>query len=494
MSSTNKVSKSNQVLKEVINNSWSGIGIIDSKSKFIYVNHAFKPILGFDEDELLNMKFEDLLSQKDRIEFKDLIIKNYENQYTNSIRVECLRKDKKLVYLDISIKLMSNKEHIVINANDITQNISDHEIFDKYVIQAHFDNDGMINKASEAFCRLTLISVEELIGQHYSCIIHPSVIKKDLDEQIWNDIEKKSQYTGVVKAVNKYGDTFWVDIIIKPMKNKYGDTTGYSAVMFDMTNEVSLEKNTLELKETIGENEVKLKIMGDTLRTVAHQWRQPLNNISLEAQDLLFSYQFSDDEVKKDEAVPILESMRDNIENLSSIIGKFQLITELKSTKLNVNIAQISKNAIQKSTIPPELITGEYKENIEFNTYPRELETSIITILDNAYDAVSKLTNDEEKIIIYNTYLTNKKDRLIIEVSNNGGNIDLGIIDKIFDAYFSTKNEKNGVGLNLYISKIIIELHLNGKIEVINKKNNIVTFTINLPIGIENDNNTSKIK
>lgn len=482
--SSAKVSKSNQILKEVINNSWSGIGIIDSQSRFIYVNHAFKPILGFDEDELLQMKFEDLLSQKDKIEFQDLIIKNYDNQYTNSIRVECLRKDKKLVYLDISIKLMSNKQHIVINANDITQNISDHEIFDKYVIQAHFDKEGIINKVSEAFCRLSLFSAEELIGEHYSCICHPSIDKKDLDLSIWNDIDEKHQYNGVITAINKYGDNFWVDIIIKPIKNKYGDITGYSAVMFDITNEVSLEKNTVELKETIGENEVKLQIMGDTLRTVAHQWRQPLNNISLEAQDLLFSYQFSDDEVKRDEAVPILESMRDNIEGLSSIIGKFQLITELKSTKLDSNIVDISQKAISKSNVPEGLITGDYKEKIQFSTYPRELETSIVSILDNAYDAVSQLKANEEKIIMYNTYLNTNKDRLIVEISNNGGNIELSVMDKMFDAYFSTKDEKNGVGLNLYISKIIVELHLNGKIEVTNKKNNIVTFTINLPIGI----------
>ena len=484
MTST-KVSTSNQVLNEIINNSWSGIGIIDPTSKFIYVNHAFKPILGFEEEELLEMKFVDLLSQKDRIKFQELIIKNFDNEYTNSIRVECLRKDEKLVYLDISIKLISNKEHIVINANDITQNVSEHEIFDKYVIQAHIDTDGVITKVSEAFCRLSLFSSAELLGKKYSLLLHPSLNNDTLDQDICDAIQNSSQYNGAIAAVNKYGDIFWVDIIIKPIKNKYGDVTGYSAVMFDMTNEVSLQKNTEVLEETIGENEVKLKIMGDTLRTVAHQWRQPLNNISLEAQDLLFTYQFSDDDVKKDEAVPILESMRDNIEGLSNIIGKFQLITELKSDKLDSNMFEISKNAIFKSKAPKESITGNYNDEIIFQTYPRELETSIIAILDNAFESVSKLPQDEEKQISYNTYLSSNKKNLYIEVTNNGGNIEHDILDKIFDAYFSTKEEKNGVGLSLYISKIIVELHLNGKIEVKNKENNVVTFTINLPIGIE---------
>ena len=482
MSST-KVSKNNQILKEIINNSWNGIGIIDSNSKFIYVNHAFKPILGYSEDELLNMKFEDLLSQDDRIKFRDLIIKNYDNEYTNSISIECLRKDKKHVYLDISIKLMLNKQHIVINAHDITQNVSEHEIFDKYVIQAHLDKKGMITKVSEAFCRLSLFSEKELVGKHYTFIYKPSLNEDGLEKSIKDAIESKFQYNGIVAAINKYGDTFWVDMIVKPIKNKYGDTIGYSTVMFDMTNEISLQKNTEVLEETIDENEVKLKIMGDTLRTVAHQWRQPLSNISLEAQDLLFSYQFTDGAVTKDDAVPILESMRDNIEDLSGIISKFQLITEVKSSKTSSNIVEISNMAISKSIVPQDVISGEFKEKITIKTYSRELETALIAILNNAYEAVLKLPNGIDKIISYNTYLVEDDKRLILEISNNGGNISLDIIKNIFDAYFSTKSEKNGVGLSLYISKILIELHLNGKITVENKKNNMVTFTINLPLG-----------
>jgi PAS domain S-box-containing protein len=479
-----KVSKNNQILKEIINNSWNGIGIIDPSSKFVYVNDAFKPILGFDKSELLQMRFETLLSQKDRVNFKELIIKNFDNEYTNSIRVECLRKDKKIVYLDISIKLMSNKQHIVINANDITGSISDHEIFDKYVIQAHVNKEGIITKVSEAFCRLCLFSEFELIGKPYTHIYNALLNDNDLDTKIQNDILNNAQYNGVVAAVNKYGDTFWVDIIIKPINNKYGDVIGYSAVMFDMTNEVSLQKNTEELEETIIDNEVKLTIMGDTLRTVAHEWRQPLNNISLEAQDLLFSYTYSDDEVKKEEAIPILRSMQGNIEGLSQIISKFQSITELRSSKVNSNIVDIIKHSVSKSSIKEKFLSGDYSKKVLFNTYPSELETAIVTIFNNAYDAISKMDEDIESIIILNTYVSADDKNLVLEISNNGGNIESNILNQIFDAYFSTKEEKNGVGLNLYISKVIIELHLNGKIEVLNKKNNIVTFTITLPIGI----------
>ena len=481
MSDNTTIDKNTQELKEIINNSWNGIGIIDQTSKFIYVNNAFTPILGFTEKELLQIKFESLLLPKFKAEFKELLRKNYENQYTNSIRVSCMRRDKAVVYLDVSIKLMLNKKYIVINANDITQSISDHETFDRYVIQAHVDKDGVFTKVSEAFCRLCLFNENELLGKSYKIMSHQSLNEEDLEGTIWSELIIHGSWNGVIASKNKHGETIWVDAIIKPINNKYGDVTGYSAVMFDMTGEVKLEQNKEKLEETIVDNEAKLKIMADTMRTVAHEWRQPLNTISLEAQNLLFSYQFTDDGVPKDEAVPILEGMQSNIEGLSNIINKFQYITELQGDKKVAKINDVCQRAINISTVSGDKIDEEYTANQEFKTHENELATSLASILDNAKEAIERFESDDEKFIKIRTY----EDGLNIkvEISNNGGSIPESSMEKIFEPYFSTKETRNGVGLSLYISKMIIELHLKGKIEVENKENNTVVFTVVLPIG-----------
>jgi C4-dicarboxylate-specific signal transduction histidine kinase len=72
-----------------------------------------------------------------------------------------------------------------------------------------------------------------------------------------------------------------------------------------------------------------------------------------------------------------------------------------------------------------------------------------------------------------------------IDFINNGGIIDPQIIGDIFNPYFSTKEEKNGVGLSLYIAKMIIEFHMKGKLKVMNGDNDEVRFTISLPQGQE---------
>lgn len=483
MAENGNLDKQNKVLKEIINNSWNGLGIIDKTSKFIYVNKAFSPILGFKEEELLQIKFESLLLPKYKNDFKELIQKNIENQYTNSIRVACIRRDKATVYLDITIKVMENQNYIVINANDITQTISDHETFDKYVFQAHVDTNGTITKVSEAFCRLTLFSEEELVGHSYEKMFYPSLNEEDIAGTIWSELIIHGQWNGVLTSKNKAGDLIWVDMIIKPIKNKYGDITGYSAVMFDITSEVNLEKNKEQLEETIIDNEAKLKIMGETMRTVAHEWRQPLNAISLEAQNLLFSYQFTDEEVSKEEAIPVLEAMQSNIEGLSNIINKFQYITELQGEKKEAFIQDICRKAVNISKVSTNEVNQTFESDVEFKTYENELVNSIASILDNAKEANERNGNLEGKFINLEVF-TDGSD-LKVTVSNNGGHIKEDLLEEIFKPYFSTKETRNGVGLSLYISKMIIELHLKGKIEVENKDKDTVVFTITLPTDVK---------
>ena len=467
----------NAVLKEMINGSWNGIGIISLESKFIYINKAFSPVLGYSEAELLKLNLSDIILPKSKVPFMALLEENITNQYNNRITVGCLRKDNQIVYLDVVIKLMSNKKMFVLNASDVTQDVAEQHLINKFIVQYHIDKKGNLIKASEAFYRISGYSMSELVYTPYTDILHNSNDQKIIDD-LFAHISYGKAWKGILRLKKKDSSIFYVDFISKPTKNKYGDVIGHTAVMMDITSEIELQKNEEILQEKVNDGEEKLAIISDTMRTVAHEWRQPLNTISLDAQSLLFDLDF-DEDVSKENMEEKLGNISKNTQDLSSIIENFQSITELKGSKKKRNIKDILQESLKISELDEqEFVIETYNDTTSFRTYPKELSLAISSILINAKEITAN--KEDKKITITASQVDNN---IICDLSNNGGNIPDDILDKIFTPYFSTKDEKNGVGLSLYNCKIIIELHLKGKIEVINLPNDEVTFRLTFPMG-----------
>ena len=110
--------------------------------------------------------------------------------------------------------------------------------------------------------------------------------------------------------------------------------------------------------------------------------------------------------------------------------------------------------------------------------HANEIMQVLLNLFKNAEDNfIEKET--EEPLISIETYT--QKESLVINVCDNGGGISEDVIEKIFDPYFSTKDDKNGTGLGLYMSKIIVEQHHKGKLDVFNIEHG-VCFQLRLPL------------
>jgi C4-dicarboxylate-specific signal transduction histidine kinase len=92
--------------------------------------------------------------------------------------------------------------------------------------------------------------------------------------------------------------------------------------------------------------------------------------------------------------------------------------------------------------------------------HENEFMQVVINILKNAQDNFKDKGTINPKITI--TTQSNEKSS-VLKICDNGGGIERNIMDEIFKPYFSTKNKQTGTGLGLYMSKIIIESHHNGK-------------------------------
>ena len=110
------------------------------------------------------------------------------------------------------------------------------------------------------------------------------------------------------------------------------------------------------------------------------------------------------------------------------------------------------------------ILKANLQENIEIVGFSNELGQSLINIVNNAKDALIKKSTNDKKVI--NITMEKIDGKVLITIADNGGGIDPDIIDNIFEPYFSTKQDKNGTGLGLYMSKTIIEEHCHGNIKV----------------------------
>ena len=252
-----------------------------------------------------------------------------------------------------------------------------------------------------------------------------------------------------------------------------------------------LEDRVFEAVKKIREHEEMLlfqsksAIMGEMLEMIAHQWRQPITSIGMISNNMLFNIVISEDEnLDKDLFKEELEDINKQIKYLSSTIDDFRSFFKESKTKEKVLVNDILQKSISltKKQLEQNSIDIEVKStcsDLVICTYKNELTQVLLNLIHNSKDAF-ETQEIENKQIIINSFTQDKK--LIIEVKDNAGGIDKNVMTKIFQPYFSTKKDKNGTGLCLYMSKIILQKHLSSEIAVVNQDEGAL-FSITMPLN-----------
>jgi len=220
----------------------------------------------------------------------------------------------------------------------------------------------------------------------------------------------------------------------------------------------------------------RLAQMGEMISMIAHQWRQPLNNLSLISQTIILKYKRGK---LDDKMIEYFEkSSQKQIKYMSDTIDEFRNFFKPEVDKRIFNLQDSLNNAI--SIVSPMLKKNSIKLEISecdscfVNGYPNKLGQSIINIINNAKDAL--VENRVENPLI-NIYYKKSEKHIKIYIKDNAGGIPDDIIERVFEPYFSTKSDKNGTGIGLYMTKIIIEEHMKGSI-TLSSKDGVTIFEI----------------
>ena len=211
----------------------------------------------------------------------------------------------------------------------------------------------------------------------------------------------------------------------------------------------------------------RLAQMGEMIAMIAHQWRQPLNNLSLLNQLIISKYKKNKLDNKTMEyfqknAHLHISLMSETIDDFKNFFKPQENPKKFNLNELILTVLNIIKPVLEKESVNIIFLT---KEQYICSGYKNSLGHAIVNIVNNAKDALIEKNINNKKITIQ---LYEKEDNLIISIEDNAGGIPKDIINKIFDPYFSTKTEKNGTGLGLYMTNMIISEHMHSKIEVKN--------------------------
>jgi len=392
------------------------------------------------------------------------------------------------------------------------------EAIEKSNIISKTDVNGMITFVNDEFCSISGYSRDELLGRNHNIVRHPDVPKEKFT-LLWDTIKNKNIYKDTVKNLAKDGSVFYVNTTIIPILDENQNIAEYIAIRYDVTKEVllreellkkeaeyeelnrSLEKRveeqtrelkelnqTLEerVKEEIAKNEEKQRMMfwqsrhaslGQMLANIAHQWRQPLTELSLAMFNIKKAVQNSNE----DDANKFYMESKHIIKNMSQTIDDFTNFFSPDKEKYYFNISESIKESLGllENIINDEMITIKTDfEDVEVLGITNELTQVIINLINNSKDAFI-----HNSILLREIAITTKKENsfVVIEVQDNAGGIAKENLEKIFEPYFTTKHKSRGTGLGLFMSRMICEQGMGGTLDVKSKKNT-TTFSIKIPV------------
>jgi signal transduction histidine kinase len=224
----------------------------------------------------------------------------------------------------------------------------------------------------------------------------------------------------------------------------------------------------------------RLATVGEMMGNISHQWKQPLNNISLLVLNIDNTYKKGNMTLeymadKVDAIEETIEYMTQTIEDFSDYLNPKRsknhfYVNDCIEKAMEITMPTLTKNAID--------IVFYAEDDYKYFGQKNELTQVLIILINNAKEALIKDKNNNEKQIIIE--LEKSTHNLILKIQDNGLGVPDVIQNKIFDAYFSTNGKAKGRGLGLYMSKQIIEERFKSSLSV--KNNQGAVFTIKLTL------------
>lgn len=330
---------------------------------------------------------------------------------------------------------------------------------DQAAIVAMTDQRGIITYVNDKFCEISKYSRDELLGQDHR-IINSGYHSKEFIQELWRTIAQGRIWRGELRNRAKDGTIYWVDTTIVPFLDRRGKPRQYLAIRSDITRRKEAEAQLAA--------QAALLQLGQLAAVVAHEVRNPLAGVrgSLEVLRSRLSAMAKEREV--------IQAMMDRLDVLNAKVDDILRFAQPRTPMMRpVELAPVIGDAIAsaKAAAGAACRSIDYApEPLIVQADPEMLRAALLNLLLNACQAGS----DEVKVSAAAV-----GDACHISVSDRGVGISSDVMDRIFDAFYTTK--KSGTGLGLPIVKRLMDLQ-QGTVTIRPREGGGTTAELTVPL------------
>ncbi len=326
------------------------------------------------------------------------------------------------------------------------------------------DTNGAILEVNPAFCTMT--------GKNKNSVIHSRLHTFFDDADCYKKIEEvvdtEFDFIQFEQTINSNDGQKPVNITLSPVRKNEEIVDYILCIVENISYKKSLEKKQQE-QEIMLIQQSKMAAMGEMIGAIAHQWRQPLNAIALIVQDFKSAYEFGeldekyiDDSVSKGmKQIAFMSKTIDAFRNFFKPGKEVELFCAYEAVQ---SVCGLVDAGLLHSKVQISLSFSDDAKTVCIEGYKNEFKQAVLNIVSNAKDAILERKNGGS-IEIKGDIV---ESRLEIVFEDDGGGVDDTVINRIFEPYFTTKEQGKGTGIGLYMTKMIIEEHMDGIIKVYN--------------------------
>ncbi len=328
-----------------------------------------------------------------------------------------------------------------------------------------FANTNFLQKSGYGIGQLQKSGMKKLI-----------VNKNHILKKIWHHLNGKNVWQGELTNLDKKGNTYYTHNVISPILDKNGNITRFISIGSDITaqkkqaqeleklnqtlqQEVEKQVRQITQKDKLLQEQAKLAAMGEMIGAIAHQWRQPLNALSINIQNLDEDY--ADGLIDEDFIGRFITKQTGTIRFMSKTIDDFRNFFKTDKQKQEFHVKTVAKRVktllqaqLQNNNIRFCITGGDFT----LYSYQSEMQQVFLNIINNSKDAIIQNSGRGAILAVFDAAAQR------ITVKDSGGGVDEATLPRIFEPYFTTKDQGKGTGIGLHITRTIIIDHMHGHI------------------------------